>query len=84
MGEIKRKRPWESEEIQMEEGMQNTLILQFTASLVIAMGIIVGLNTQNNNAFREMIKIELKKNIEIQDISAAAQYVKMLTDDYMR
>lgn len=76
MREVKRKRPWETQQEEFDTNPFNTLIYQLILSTFIAIGIFAMLNTDNHTHIKEFINTQLTKNIELQDFRSLIEYMK--------
>lgn len=83
MGEVKRKRPWEQEQNEIENSTFETFLRQLVLCTFILMGLLIVLNSKSNINLRERITIELTKNIQFKDAESLIDYVKSTVDDYL-
>ena len=76
MREVKRKRPWETQQEEVESSVFDKFLHQLILSTFITIGIFMALNTENNTHIKQFINIQLTKNIELQDVRSLMDYVK--------
>jgi hypothetical protein len=84
MGEVRRKRPWEEEQEQVDGSVLETFLQQIVLCAFILIGLFIILNAQNSTNLRKVINTELTKNIELNDADVLIDYVKSSVNEYIR
>ncbi|WP_069997953.1 hypothetical protein [Cellulosilyticum sp. I15G10I2] len=82
MREVKRKRPWETQQGETERNLLDTFLHQLVLSTFITIGIFMALNTENNTQIKNFINTHLTKDIALQDVQSIMDYVKDTLSEY--
>lgn len=84
MGEVKRKRPWEQEQMDAENNMLETFFRQLILSTCIILGVLIVLSTKHQEAFKQIVHSELTKTIDLKSADAFINEIKETASRYIR
>ena len=76
MGEVKRKRPWENEEIQEDNDALRRFLHQIILCTLISIGILIAIQINPNNYWKQWMSRELTKDIQVQQVYSFVDHMK--------
>lgn len=83
VGEVRRKRPWEEKQNEIENNMFEKFFQQLILCTMILIGILIVLHRNNNSELKQLISGQLNKSIQLQEIYSLVDDVKEKVSHYI-
>jgi hypothetical protein len=83
VGEVRRKRPWEEKQNEIENNMFEKFLQQLILCTIILIGILIVLHRNNNSELKQLISGQLNKSIQLQEIYSLVDEVKEKVSHYI-